>query len=39
MKRLHATLIILYLTACVCLMAGMEAWKWARREWKQQRGS
>lgn len=32
MKRPLAILIILYLTACVCLMVGMEAWKAFNRE-------
>ena len=33
MKRPLAILIILYLTACVCLMVGVEVWRyWRRRD-------
>lgn len=38
MKRPLAILIILYLTACVCLMVGMEAWKVCRSEWRKAHG-
>ena len=31
MKRLHAILIFTYLAACVCLMLGREAWRYARK--------
>ncbi len=38
MKRPLAILIILYLTACVCLMVGMEAWKVCRSERRKAHG-
>ncbi len=35
MKRLHATLLILYIAACFVGLCINEAWKVARREWKR----
>lgn len=37
MKRLHATLLILYIAACFAWLIAMEAWKVGRREWKHKR--
>ncbi len=31
MKRLHATLILICLAACVAVMMGMEAWRYWRQ--------
>lgn len=34
MKRLHATLLILYIAICFAGLVIGEAWKVARQEWK-----
>ena len=37
MKRLHATLILICLAACVAVMIGKEVWLAARAAWKESR--
>jgi hypothetical protein len=38
MKRIHATLLILYIAACFAWLIAMEAWKVGRREWRNRHG-
>lgn len=37
MKRLHATLILICIAACVAVMIGKEVWLAARAAWKGSR--
>lgn len=38
MKRLHATLLILYIAFCFAGLVIGEAWKVARQEWRSKHG-
>ena len=37
MKRLHATLLILYIGACFAWLIVCELWRAGRRKWKHKR--
>jgi hypothetical protein len=37
-KRIHATLLIIYIAACFIGLVIAEAWKVGRREWRNKHG-